>query len=78
MRLKNIPGSRETIAASDLVVHEPERLKGRWSEEFSRRAPLAIEIGMGKGRFLMDLAEQNPDINYVGIEKYSSVLLRAI
>ncbi len=78
MRLKNIPGSRETIAASELVIHEAEKLKGGWSEEFGRKAPLAIEIGMGKGRFLMGMAEQNPGIDYVGIEKYSSVLLRAI
>ena len=78
MRLKNIPGSRETIAASELVIHEPEKLKGKWSEEFGRKAPLAIEIGMGKGRFLMGMAEQNPDTDFIGIEKYSSVLLRAI
>ena len=68
----------QTIAASELVIHEPEKLKGKWSEEFGRKAPLAIEIGMGKGRFLMGMAEQNPDTDFIGIEKYSSVLLRAI
>ncbi|MCR4584231.1 MAG: tRNA (guanosine(46)-N7)-methyltransferase TrmB [Lachnospiraceae bacterium] len=78
MRLKNIPGSRETIAASDLVIHEPEKLKGRWSGEFGRKGRLAIEIGMGKGKFLMGMAEKDPDTDYIGIEKYSSVLLRAI
>ena len=78
MRLKNIPGSRETIAASDLVIHEPEKLKGRWSEEFGRKGRLAIEIGMGKGKFLMGMADKDPDTDYIGIEKYSSVLLRAI
>ena len=78
MRLKNIPGSRETIAGSDLVIHEPEKLKGRWAEEFGRKNPLAIEIGMGKGRFLMGMADKYPDISFIGIEKYSSVLLRAI
>ena len=78
MRLKNIPGSRETIAASDLVIHEPEKHKGAWREEFGRKEPLAIEIGMGKGKFLMGMAERDPGTDYIGIEKYSSVLLRAI
>lgn len=78
MRLKNIPGSRETIAASDLVIHEPEKLKGKWSDEFGNKAPVAIEIGMGKGKFLMGMAARDPGTDYIGIEKYSSVLLRAI
>jgi tRNA (guanine-N7-)-methyltransferase len=78
MRLRNVTGSREFIADSRFVVHEPESLKGKWSEEFGNDNPIHIEIGMGKGRFMMDLAGQNPDINYVGIEKYSTVLLRAV
>ena len=78
MRLRNITGSREVIAANDFVVHAPETHKGKWKEVFEKEAPIRIEIGMGKGRFIMDLAEQNPDINFIGIEKYSSVLLRAI
>ena len=78
MRLKNITGSREVIAESRYVIHEPEKQKGNWREQvFKNDNPLHIEIGMGKGRFLMQLASENPDINYVGIEKYSSVLLRA-
>lgn len=79
MRLRNITGSREVIAENQYVVHEPEQYKGKWSKQiFENNNPIHIEIGMGKGRFLMDLAALNPDINYVGIEKYSSVLLRAI
>lgn len=78
MRLRNITGSREMIAESRFVVHEPQEHKGRWSELFSNDHPLRIEIGMGKGRFIMDLARMHPEINYVGIEKYSSVLLRGI
>jgi tRNA (guanine-N7-)-methyltransferase len=73
-----VTGSREFIADSRFVVHEPESLKGKWNEEFGNSNPIHIEIGMGKGRFMMDLAGQNPDINYVGIEKYSTVLLRAV
>lgn len=78
MRLRNITGSREMIAESRFVIHEPKEYKGRWRELFGNSHPLRIEIGMGKGRFIMDLARMNPDINYLGIEKYSSVLLRGI
>ncbi|MGN0394104.1 MAG: tRNA (guanosine(46)-N7)-methyltransferase TrmB [Coprococcus sp.] len=78
MRLRNVKGSRETIAANDYVIHEEEKLKGHWHEFFGNNNPVHIEIGMGKGQFIMELAERNPDINYIGIEKYSSVLVRAI
>ena len=78
MRLRNVTGSREVIAASDLVVHEPQAYRGKWYEIFGNHNPIRLEIGMGKGRFIMDLARKNPDINYVGIEKYSSVLIRGI
>ena len=78
MRLKNVPGSREAIAASRFVIHDPQEHAGKLAEVFGRTAPLHIEIGMGKGRFLMELAARNPDIDYIGIVKYSSVLIRAI
>ena len=78
MRLRNISGSREAVAENAYVVHEPEKLKGKWNILFDNRAPIHIEIGMGKGKFLMELAARNPEINYIGIEKYSSVLLRAL
>ena len=80
MRLRNIPGSRETIAASEFVVHEDvmREKKGNWNTVFGNDKPICIEVGMGKGRFITELAGQNPDKNYVGIEKYSSVLLRAL
>lgn len=79
MRLRNIAGSREVIAESSFTVKEPEKMKGLWRKEvFGNDNKIHIEIGMGKGRFLMDMAALHPDINYVGIEKYSSVLIRAI
>ena len=79
MRLRNITGSREVIAENKYVVHDPEKYKGCWNKDiFGNNEPIHIEIGMGKGRFIMELASENPNINYVGIEKYSSVLLRAI
>lgn len=78
MRLRNIPGSRETIAENPWCIQQPEQLKGNWHSFLKNEHPIHIEIGMGKGKFLMTLARQNPDVNYIGIEKYSSVLLRAL
>ncbi|MBP3620572.1 MAG: tRNA (guanosine(46)-N7)-methyltransferase TrmB [Lachnospiraceae bacterium] len=78
MRLRNVKGSRETIAVSEFVVQDEKSMKGKWKEKFGNDNPINIEIGMGKGRFIMDLARLNPDINYVGVEKFSSVLVRAI
>ena len=78
MRLSNVPGSREAIADNDMAINEPTELKGKWKEEFGNDNPIRIEIGMGKGKFITTLAMENPDINYIGIEKYSSVLIRAI
>lgn len=90
MRLRNIKGCREVIAASPYVIapddqerisfqdHSDWAVKGHWKDVFGNDHPLRIEIGMGKGAFLMELARKDPDINYIGIEKYSSVLLRAV
>ena len=78
MRLRNITSSRYMIRASGIVVNDQVGKRGRWKEAFGSDAPLHVEIGMGKGRFLMDMARLHPEISYIGIEKYSSVLLRAI
>lgn len=78
MRLRNITGSREIIAKSPYVVPQEAWKPGKWFEIFGNGNPLHIEIGMGKGQFLYAMAKEHPDINYVGIEKYSSVLLRAV
>ena len=78
MRLRNIPGAQDAILESPYVVQEPQTKKGHWAEVFETKQPLHIEVGMGKGRFLMDLARLHPEINYVGIEMYDSVLLRAL
>ncbi len=78
MRLRNITGSREIIGESKFVVQKPEKQRANWHNIFGNNYPIHIEIGMGKGRFIMDMAKAHPDVNYIGIEKYSSVLLRAI
>jgi tRNA (guanine-N7-)-methyltransferase len=78
MRLRNVPGSREAIAESEFTINEPQEYKGKWNEVFGNDKPIRIEIGMGKGKFITKLALDNPDVNYIGIEKFSSVLIRAI
>lgn len=80
MRLRNITGSREVIAQSPFVVPEAELFEcpGNWHKIFGNNDPIHIEIGMGKGKFIHTMAAEHTGINYVGIEKYSSVLLRAI
>jgi tRNA (guanine-N7-)-methyltransferase len=78
MRLRNVPGAREMIIESDFSIQKPETYKGKWAEEFGNDHPIHIEVGMGKGKFIMEMARRNPDINFIGIEKYSSVLVRAV
>lgn len=78
MRLRNVKGSRETIAANPLVICDITEKKGQWHEVFENSKPLYIEIGMGKGQFILEMARRNPDKNFIGIEKYSSVLVRAL
>ena len=80
MRLRNIPGSREAIASSDFVIHEDvmTKKKGHWNEVFGNSLPIYIEVGMGKGQFITRMASMHSDRNFIGIEKYSSVLIRAL
>lgn len=78
MRLRNVKGAREALADSVFTINEPEEYKGKWKELFGNNNPIHIEVGTGKGKFMIDIALQNPDINYIGIEKFSSVLIRAI
>ena len=78
MRLRHIPGAEEEIENSPYVVQQPEMKKGHWNEFFGNANPIEIEVGMGKGKFIMELARNNPQVNYIGIERYSSVLLRGL
>lgn len=79
MRLRNIPRADGVLERSADVIKDERRLRGHFKEEiFGNASPLHIEIGMGKGQFLLAQALQNPDVSYIGIERYSSVLLRAV
>ena len=78
MRLRHIRGAEAAIETSSYVVQKPEQYKGRFGELFGNDHPIRIEVGMGKGKFIMELAGRNPEINYIGIERYPSVVLRAL
>lgn len=79
MRLRNIPGADDVILSSPYCINDVKMHKGTFRRDiFKNNNPLYIEIGMGKGQFITTLARNNPDINYIGIERYSSVCLRAV
>ncbi|MBR6323197.1 MAG: tRNA (guanosine(46)-N7)-methyltransferase TrmB [Lachnospiraceae bacterium] len=78
MRLRNIPGAEEEMLVNPFVIRSPEEKKGTWKSVYENPGPLQIEIGCGKGRFLSELSLKHPEVNYLGIEKFSSVLLRAL
>lgn len=78
MRLRNVKGARESIENNIYVIKNETEQKGKWKEQFGNSNPIHLEIGMGKGKFLLQLAQEHPEINYIGIEKYSSVLIRAL
>ena len=83
MRLRNVRGSEEKILAHSFAIQtdglDANDYRGLWKEKiFKNNHPIHIEIGMGKGKFITQMALENPEINYLGIEKYSSVLVRAL
>ncbi len=78
MRLKHVKGASEVVLNSTYVISEPEKYKGKFKTIFNNDNPIHIEIGMGKGDFIIKQALKNPDINFIGIEKFDSVLVRAI
>jgi tRNA (guanine-N7-)-methyltransferase len=78
MRLRHNPKADIAVENSEYVEQNPKSRKGHWGELFENDNPTHIEIGMGKGQFLMTLASQNPNINYVGIERVPTVLYKAL
>ena len=78
MRLKKVKGAQEKIDKSKYIIKNPKDYKGKYNELFNNDNKIEIEIGMGKGNFIIGKALKNPDINYIGIEKFDSVIVRAI
>ena len=78
MRLKHIKNADVIISNSKYVVNNPLDYKGKWNELFNNDNPIEIEVGTGKGKFIIGKALANPNINYIGIEKYDSPLVSAV
>ena len=78
MRLRNVKNKELILENAHSLVKDPFTFKGRWKDYFHNDNPIYIEIGMGKGKFIYENAKMNPNINYIGIEKYDSVIVKAI
>jgi len=78
MRLRNVKNADVIVNSSEYVITEPEKYIGEYKKIFNNNNEIHIEIGMGKGDFIIGMAEKYPDINFIGIEKYESVMVRAI
>ena len=78
MRLRNVKGAKDKILSSRYNIDNPFNNINNWNKVFNNNNPIYIEIGMGKGKFIIENAINNPDINYIGIEKFDSVIVRAI
>ena len=78
MRLRNDKRAKEIIEKSNYIVIDPEKNKGNWKKVFNNNNPIYIEIGMGKGDFIIGNAIKNPNINYIGIEMYDTVISKAL
>lgn len=78
MRQRNVKNKKEIIANSKYIILEPEQYKGKWHEVFGNNNPIYVEIGMGKGDFIKENAIRYPNINFIGIEKFDSIIALAI
>ena len=79
MRIRNIKNADELIYESPYLIKNPYLYIGEYKTKvFKNNNPIHLEIGMGKGNFIIDMAKNNPDINFIGVEKYSSITLRAL
>lgn len=78
MRLRNIKNKNELIEKCEYLIEDASVLKNNWQEEFGNNNPIHLEIGMGKGAFLLGMAKKYPNINFIGVERYTGVLARAI
>ena len=78
MRLRNVKNKEEILSSSAFLVKNPKDYCGKWHEYFGNNHPIYIEIGMGKGQFIRENAKRYPDINFIGIEKYDSVVAKCL
>ena len=78
MRLRNVKNASDIVNSSECVIKEPMQYRSKFKELFNNNNPICLEIGMGKGDFIIGMAKKYPNVNFIGVEKYESVLVRAI
>ena len=78
MRQRNVKNKKEIIENSKYFIEKPKEFKGNWNKVFKNDNPIHIEIGMGKGQFIIENAKRYKDINFIGIEKFDSILALAL
>lgn len=78
VRLKNVKGAEEIINSSSYIIENPIDYKGKFQSLFINKNPIHLEIGTGKGSFIINMAKEYPDINFIGMEMYDSVIVRAV
>ena len=78
MRLRNVKNKDQILSSSPFFIADGSSYKGKWHRLFGNDRPIYLEIGMGKGKFLIENAIRYPEINFIGIERYDSVLARAL
>jgi tRNA (guanine-N7-)-methyltransferase len=78
MRLRKVKNALDIVESSNYVIKNPEELKGKFKSLFNNDNPIHLEIGMGKGDFVIGMAKKYPDINFIGLEKFESVQVRAV
>ncbi len=77
MRLRRDKKASGYLEQSEKVIKNPEEYKGKWHTLFNNENPIHIEFGCGKGGFILELAKQNPEINYIAVEKAETVVYKA-
>lgn len=78
MRIRNLANASEIVSNSKYLIENPEVYRDKWQSVFKNGNPICLEVGTGKGNFIIDMAIKNPDVNFVGLEKYTSVIARAL
>lgn len=78
MRIRNLANASEIVSNSKYLIENPEVYRDKWQSVFKNNNPICLEVGTGKGNFIIDMAIKNPDVDFVGLEKYTSVIARAL
>lgn len=78
MRIRNLVNASEIVSNSKCLIENPEVYRDKWQSVFKNSNPICLEVGTGKGNFIIDMAIKNPCVNFVGLEKYTSVIARAL